>query len=96
MVMDAMPARKSSKNSFGIRVGDLVKIERRYILDGAITSVMDQGRYQGVQSTGTMEHLVLEDKKEVRLIPLASVSEITLVRAAPVRAEPIPHDPNYQ
>lgn len=91
-----MPSRNASRTNPGIRFGDVVRIERRYILDGGITSVVDQGRYQGVQATGTMEHLILKDKKELRLIPLASVSEITLVRHAPQRHEaPSPPDPNY-
>lgn len=62
--------------------GDLLRIERRYVVDGVVTTVTDNGRYGGVQVVGSAEHLVLEDRerKEVRLFPLHAVSEITLVK----------------
>ena len=94
-----MHARRPRRTRSSISIGDLVKVERRYVMEGSITSVTDQGRFQGVQVFGSLEHLVLQDKRELRLIPLASVSEITLVRAAPARADPAPepaYDPSFQ
>lgn len=77
--------------------GDLLKIERRYLVDGVITRVTDQGRFAGVQAVGTAEHIILEGgkKKAIRLVPLHSVSEITLVKAVPrqPRAAPPSWDP---
>lgn len=80
-VRDATPAPPRSRHFIG--VGDVVKIERRYVVDGSLTSVQDEGRFQGIQLLGTMEHIVLDAKGETRTIPLASISEITLVAAAP-------------
>ena len=72
-------------------LGDVLRIERRYLVDGVVQRVTDEGRFAGVQHVGTAEHLVLEDdaKAEVRLFPLTAISEITLVKALP-RASPIP------
>jgi hypothetical protein len=71
-------------------LGDVLRIERRYLVDGVVTKVTDEGRFAGVQSVGTSEHLVLEDdaKAEVRLFPLTAISEITLVQALPRQAKP--------
>lgn len=62
--------------------GDLLRIERRYVVDGVVTTVTDKGRFAGVQTVGSAEHIVLEDRerKEVRLFPLHAVSEIALVK----------------
>lgn len=84
-VRESAPAPPRSRRFIG--VGDEVKIERRYVVDGALTSVSDEGRFEGIQLLGTMEHIVLDAKGDLRTIPLASVSEITLVRAAPRQAE---------
>lgn len=74
--------------------GDMLRIERRYVVDGALTSVLDEGRFEGVERVGTSEHLVLKDKatKEVRMIPLHAIAEIKLVRKARAKAavEPAP------
>lgn len=65
--------------------GDVLRIERRYVIDGVVKRATDQGVFAGVQSVGTAEHIILEGgkKKAVRLLPLSSVSEITLVKAVP-------------
>lgn len=62
-----------------VKRGDLIRIERRYVVDGNLTSMTDSGTYQGVESFGSMEHLVIDDSKEVRMIPLNTISEITLL-----------------
>ena len=66
--------------------GDVLKIERRFLVDGVPQKQTDRGVFQGVQIVGSAEHLVIEGqgkKKSVRLVPLHSVSEITLVKAMP-------------
>lgn len=66
--------------------GDLLVIERRYLVDGVLQKQTTKGTFAGVQVVGTAEHIVLEGgskKKAVRLVPLHSVSEITLVKAVP-------------
>lgn len=64
--------------------GDFLRIERRFVVDGIVTTSTTEGRFAGVQQLGTSEHIALEDaQKEVRLYPLGSVSEITLVQAGP-------------
>lgn len=83
-----------SRRFVGVGVGDVVKIERRYVVDGALTSVSDEGRFEGIQLLGTMEHLVLDAKGEMRTIPLASIAEIVLVRAAKGR-EAESADPSF-
>jgi hypothetical protein len=63
--------------------GDILRVERRYVLDGQLTSVADEGRFQGIERIGSSEHLVLRDSnKEVRMIPLHAIAEIKLVRHA--------------
>lgn len=64
-----------------VRVGDLIRIERRYVVNGNLTSMTDSGTYQGIEAFGTTEHIVIDDSKEVRLIPLNTISEITLIVA---------------
>ncbi len=66
-----------------IRLGDALKIERRYVVDGILTCITDEGRFHGVQQIGSAEHLILDDPKQgVRMIPLPSISEILLVAGA--------------
>ncbi len=69
--------------------GDLLRIERRYVLNGTMTTVTDTGRFRGIETIGTSEHLILQEarRKSLRLIPMTTIAEITLVRSAP-RAEP--------
>lgn len=64
--------------------GDRLKIERRYVVDGELRCVTDEGRFAGIERVGSLEHIVLRDAKsrEVRMFPLHAVSEITLVHAA--------------
>lgn len=70
--------------SDGLARGDLLKIERRYAVDGDLKSVVDEGRFQGIQRVGSAEHIVIKDvrNKEVRMFPLSAVAEITLVKPA--------------
>ncbi|HET6404483.1 MAG TPA: hypothetical protein VFH78_07540 [Candidatus Thermoplasmatota archaeon] len=69
--------------------GDVLKIERRFLVDGVVQKQTDRGVFAGVQVVGSAEHLVLHkgSKKRLstRLVPLHSVSEITLVKAMPRR-----------
>lgn len=70
--------------------GDVLKIERRFLVDGVVQKKTDQGVFAGVQVVGSAEHLVIENgsgkkKRRTRLVPLHSVSEITLVKAVPRR-----------
>lgn len=69
--------------------GDLLKVERRYVVDGVVTKVTDKGVFAGVKLVGSAEHLVLETpkRKGVRLLPLSAVSEITLVKPMPREAK---------
>lgn len=66
--------------------GDVLKIERRYLVDGVLQKETTRGTFAGVQIVGSAEHIVLAGgprKKSPRLVPLHSVSEITLVKAMP-------------
>lgn len=64
--------------------GDVLKIERRYLVDGVVKTVTDKGRFAGVQIVGSAEHIVIEDRRNaVRMFPLHAVSAITLVEAVP-------------
>lgn len=66
--------------------GDVLKIERRYLVDGILQKETTRGTFAGVQVVGTAEHIVLAGgtkKRATRLVPLHSVSEITLVKAMP-------------
>lgn len=80
--------------------GDVLKIERRFMVDGVLQKETTRGTFAGVQVVGTAEHLVIEGgrKKATRLVPLHSVSEITLVKAMPrqPRIEAAPSwDPSF-
>jgi len=66
-----------------VGLGDTIRVERRFVLDGQMTCVADKGVFHGVQAMGSVEHILIECKGEVRLIPLQSVSEIVLEEAAP-------------
>lgn len=79
----------------GLAPGDKLRIERRYVVDGQLTSVTDEGRYAGIERVGSAEHLVLKDgKKKTRLFPLHAIAEITLVKSAPrSKAEATPAMP---
>ena len=80
----------------GLSRGDVLKVERRYVVDGVVTCVTDKGRFAGVESVGSVEHIVVEGKEGTRMIPLASVSEIEVVeRAKRVAEAPGPFDPAY-
>lgn len=70
--------------------GDILKIERRYLVDGVMTCVTDEGRFAGVQVVGSAEHLAIQTgrKKAVRMFPLHAISEITLVKAMPRAPKP--------
>lgn len=66
--------------------GDVLRIERRFLVDGVVQKKTDRGVFAGVQVVGSAEHLVIEKggkKRSTRLVPLHSVSEITLVKAMP-------------
>jgi hypothetical protein len=68
----------------GIAPGDLLRIERRYVLDGQLTCVTDHGRFERVERVGSSEHLVVVDakRKEVRMFPLHAIAEIAIVKPA--------------
>lgn len=65
--------------------GDVLRIERRFLVDGVVTTATTEGRFAGVERVGTSEHLVLEADEgqpgAYRLYPLSAISEITLVKA---------------
>lgn len=65
-------------------VGDVLKIERRYLVDGVLATTTEQGRFAGVSAIGTAEHIVIRDAttKEARLFPLHTVAQITVVKHA--------------
>lgn len=68
----------------GLVPGDKLRIERRYVVDGQLTSVTDEGRFAGIERVGSAEHLVLKDgKRKTRLFPLHAIAEITLVKSVP-------------
>lgn len=72
-----------TSDGIGLSPGDKLRIERRYIVDGQLTCVTDEGKFGGIERVGSQEHLVLKDaKKGVRMFPLTAIAEITLVRAA--------------
>jgi hypothetical protein len=85
-----------TSTSISLAPGDLLQIERRFVVDGVVTTQTDQGRFAGVQAVGSAEHLALEcaTRNAVRLFPLHAIVEITLVEA--VRREtpaPAPSGP---
>lgn len=65
-----------------MRVGDLIRLERRYVVNGNVTSLSDSGTFLGVASVGSVEHVVIDDVDERRMIPLDSVAEIQVLEAA--------------
>lgn len=71
-----------TSESVGISPGDVLRIERRYVVDGQLTCVTDQGRFERIERVGSSEHIVIRDakKKEVRMFPLHAIAEITLVK----------------
>lgn len=69
-------ARTDGRN---VNPGDLIRLERRYVVDGQVTSLTDSGTFLGVASVGSIEHLVIDDVEERRMIPLESVSEIQVL-----------------
>lgn len=79
------PAPERRATARHVHLGDVLKIERRYVVDGALTSVTDEGFFKGVQTLGSTEHLLLEDAAAdgVRMIPIHSISEIFIVGAKP-------------
>lgn len=80
----------------GLARGDVLKVERRYVVDGVVTCVTDKGRFAGVESVGSVEHIVVEGKEGTRMIPLSSVSEIEVVeRAKKAATTANPFDPAY-
>lgn len=83
---------KSRFEPLQVDLGDKVRVERRFIVDGELTTVEDRGVFHGVQAMGSVEHLLLETKGEVRLIPIPSISEIVLEgvreKAAQQQAQP--------
>lgn len=64
-----------------VGLGDQIRVERRFVVDGQMSCVADRGVFHGVQAMGSIEHLLLEAKGEVRLIPIPSISEIVLEQA---------------
>lgn len=78
-----------SSDALTLVPGDVLKIERRFLVDGVLQKETTKGTFAGVQVVGTAEHIVLEGKAKgrgkgkARLVPLHSVSEITLVKAVP-------------
>lgn len=64
-----------------MRIGDLIRLERRYVIDGAVTSLSDSGKFLGIASVGSIEHVVIDDVDERRMIPLESVAEIQVLEA---------------
>lgn len=69
-------------DGFSLLPGDVLRVERRYLVDGVVSTTTAQGRFAGVERIGSTEHLVLRDEDgTVRMIPLSSVSEMVLVEA---------------
>ena len=69
--------------------GDLLRVERRVLVDGIVNTTTAEGSFAGVQQVGSSELIVLRGEDgAVRLIPLANVSEITLVKAVQREAPP--------
>jgi hypothetical protein len=83
------PAPSKSFGPFQARqvgLGDRIRVERRFVVDGQLTSVADKGVFHGIQAMGSVEHLLLEAGGEVRLIPIPSISEIVLETARSANA----------
>lgn len=77
--------------------GDVLKVERRHLVDGKLARSTDQGTFAGIHVVGSAEHLVLEGgrKKGVRLVPLHTISEIRLVKAMPREVTTVAPAPNW-
>lgn len=78
----ASKARTAAKartfEAMSVGLGDRIRVERRFVVDGKMSCVADRGVFHGVQAMGSIEHILLETKGEVRLIPIPSISEIVL------------------
>lgn len=71
-------------DSISLLPGDVLRVERRQLVDGVVSTSLAEGRFAGVEHVGTSELIALRGENgEIRFIPLASVSEITLVQAEP-------------
>lgn len=91
-------AAPSKFEALQVALGDRIRVERRFVVEGKLTSVADKGVFHGVQAMGSVEHILLETKGEVRLIPIQSISEIVLEGANEKRSagdEPRLHDPSF-
>ncbi|MHB8584985.1 MAG: hypothetical protein ACYDDF_04025 [Thermoplasmatota archaeon] len=84
--------KPASKAPSFVQPGDQIRVERRYVVDGGLSGVVDEGRFAGVQQFGTAEHLVLDVGGTMRTIPLASISEIQIVTAPKPGTS---HDPSF-
>lgn len=82
--------------ALSVGLGDQIRVERRFIVDGVMTSVADKGIFHGIQAMGSVEHILLETSGEVRLIPIPSISEIVLEHAESKRGlGPGGFDPSF-
>ncbi|HEV8359940.1 MAG TPA: hypothetical protein VGR28_05715 [Candidatus Thermoplasmatota archaeon] len=90
-------AKASSFTPMQVDLGDKIRVERRFVVDGRLTCVADKGVFHGIQAMGSVEHILLETKDEVRLIPIPSISEIVLEAAAKKASLPGPQsfDPSF-
>jgi hypothetical protein len=102
--MPAKPTRKKASAKAAKRfqpmqvdLGDRIRVERRFVIDGELQRVADKGVFHGIQAMGSIEHLLLEDKGEVRLIPIPSISEIVLEGIKEKATAPPPQgfDPSF-
>jgi len=97
----AKTAKPSRFEALSVGLGDKIRVERRFVVDGQMSCVADRGVFHGIQAMGSIEHLLLEAKGEVRLIPIPSISEIVLEqvtekRQAQQQAAPGPgFDPSF-
>lgn len=94
--------KAKSFSALSVGLGDRIRVERRFVVDGKMSCVADRGVFHGVQAMGSIEHVLLETKGEVRLIPIPSISEIVLEhvdekKQAQVLAQPqgLPFDPSF-
>lgn len=72
-------------NELTLVPGDVLRIERRFVVDGVLQTKTDRGVFAGVQIVGSAEHIVLEGGEGVtaRLVPLITVTEIGVEQAVP-------------